>query len=319
MKKISVLVLLVVFGFTSISAVNGLNFNQTDLTSETDVPETEEVSEYIALLESYINEGPDVFGSITELESDLVEYTYKLVITVQEELYEIYYNADEFDILSGMVVFDGINYDIQLPVVDDSDEEEELEEDDETTLFFLAVNGEDVIEISYTIEENEVEVEIMSIITGEENESCLKIEFEEDEFELKVVRNGIQMTFSEETEEELVSYQLIYHNGPLKVIVSAEPSVDDLGNVVYEYEEIIKDGRFGIGIGRPENPGKSNESRGLKLGLMDREHEESGFGNTPNGNAYGRYRNRDFDDDDELEEQEESEDEVEETDDDDMI
>lgn len=322
MKKISILVLTLVFGFTSIGAVNGLSINQTDISFETEVPEVEEVSEYQLLLEAYINEGSEAFGSITELDSDLEGYTFKLVITIEDELYEIYYNIDEFDVVTGIVVFEGVNYDIQLPIEEEADEEDELdsdfeepEEDEEVSLYFLALSSDGSIEITYIIEENEVEVNIISIIAGEKNESCLKIEDEEDEFELKVVRNGIQMTFSEETEEALVSYQLVYHNGPLKVIVTAKPSLDELGNVIYDYEEIVKDGRFGIGIGRPENPGKSNESRGLKLGLMDRDAEESDFGNIPNGNAYGRYRNRNFDDDEIIEDEIEAE----ETDNDDMI
>lgn len=262
MKKLIAVVGIMVLGLS----LNGVKVNAEDSL------ETEEQSEYVTLLETFIESGAEAFAFVGFEESDLEGYEFKLVISIEEALYEVYYNVDDLGQAEGIIIFDNVEYTIQ-PNGEADPAHAPL--NDESALVFVAVNGEDSIQIVYTTCEDLFTTSVKTQVTvaGEVTNTHLSIKEDEGEYRLRISEKSEMLEFKAVTEDEAIIYTLTYRNGPESIIVTATPVTDEEGNMYYEFSEIIKTPSYGTG--RPENPGKSEESNGLKLGHMMQNKGES--------------------------------------------
>mgnify|MGYP000877037857 CR=1 FL=1 len=252
--------------------------------------ELDEVNVYMDRLRVFMDEGTEGFGSITTTESDNPLYDSKLVFTVNELNFIIYYTTDEITgDITGLIIVDGIEYVMEAytefsedpetgeGVIEEDDDEldgEETTEDEldaeepnedsnneESKMVMVATNGEDSIKVTYKSEKEDGEetlkfhmVETRAMI---EREIKLKIKSEDDSYKVTVEEDGNEYSFKRNIEEGKVIYSLKYDVDGVKGEVKINETTDENGNVSYQY--------------RIRENGKDSE---VEKGKPDKEHEE---------------------------------------------
>jgi hypothetical protein len=240
-------------------------------TDETELEgELDDVNVYLDKLRAFIENGPEGFGSIATEASDRAEYEFKMTITVQEDVYVLYYNIDATTMaIDGLFVIEGVEYAIEgVNRLEDStefaddDDDDDMDEDDEDEeeefeqeMTLIARNGEDVITITYEAErdasENTVEFRIEQVIGGVESEIEIEISEEADEYSIEIYDNGNYYEFSRELEDGETVYELEYEVDGVEGEVTIYVSVNELGETVYTYE-IEEEGREARSIDRKD-------------------------------------------------------------------
>lgn len=217
----------------------------------------EEVNQYMEQLKVFMHEGTDNFGKVTETESDLPEYEFKLEFVVQGEVYVIYYNVDaETGDYSGVIIINDVTYELEAAIVEEeqnpedtepsnTEEEPKQEENKETAELkhkfrLTARNGEDFVSITYKkeIEEGETTLKFhMYEYKNEiERELQMKITHEENEMKIKIESEGKEFTFKRNVEEGETVYKLKYKIGETKGEVKIIETEDEFGELHYRYQ-----------------------------------------------------------------------------------
>ena len=257
-----------------------LRLSNTDTGTDTDTSPTTEVEEeldqvniYLDKLKSFMSNGTEQFGSITEQVSDNELYSKMIVISVDSEEFVLYYNIDVLsNEITGIFILDGVEYqvvaqndladaeDFEADIDDDEDDELDKDEDDEDDeldkdeddeedeieygMELVATNGTDSITIKYEVEieddENSQEFMIVKDIAGIVSELSIEIEQEEDEFKLSI-NDGNLYEFKVELEDDETEYKLEYEVDGVKGEIKITEYINELGETVYEYE-IEEDG-----------------------------------------------------------------------------
>lgn len=215
---------------TTLLAFTPTRLSNTEETTMEIETELDEVNIYMDKLKSFIENGPDQFGTIVPENSDRVEYSEKLTITVGEEVYVLYYNIDILSQeITGIFVVGTIEYDITATNSledsaslgkddDDFDEENKgnsedpLEDDDDDLEEENKENSEDPSKDDDDLEEeNKKNSEDLS----ENDEDDGEEDDNQDETEYKMVLiatnglNTIKITYKLETEENEVSQKFV--------------------------------------------------------------------------------------------------------------
>lgn len=143
---------------------------------------------------------------------------------------------------------------------DDLDTEEETEFEEETKMTLIATNGDDSIRIIYKTETSEDEEEakfyIHKTIDGVTTVTTLKIEQEENEYKVQIKEDGNTFTFKREIEEEnVIEYKLQYHIDGINGMVKITETVDEDGNITYEYHIVEAGKEATIERGEPKSHG----------------------------------------------------------------
>ena len=181
---------------------------ETEIEGELDI-----VNEYMDMLQDFMDNGTDSFGSAVESLSDNPLYALMITFNVNEEVYTIYYNIDPVTLeISGILLMGDVEYEIvvtnslsdndDLDEDDDDDEDPDVDTDDEDP----DVDTDDEDPDADTEEDDE----------DEDNDSE---EGNQEETEQKMVLtayngdNFVQVTYKIETDDEetetkftLVSY-----------------------------------------------------------------------------------------------------------------
>ncbi len=108
----------------------------TELEDETEVEdELDEINQYVDLLKAFMENGATDFASITDEVSDRLEYDNKISITVDEDVYVLYYSISNTNQITGIFVIGDQEYQIQASnYLEDSDEfeqDDDFDDDDE--------------------------------------------------------------------------------------------------------------------------------------------------------------------------------------------
>lgn len=230
--------------------------------------ELTEVNEYLEQLKVFMDNGSDSLASVNDVTSDDENYENKLEFTVNEEVFQIYYNVLETGDYEGYMIIGDVTYGLEVEVdpevvslepmsdeeveddteVDQEEEVEEeadLEEDTVEIIRLTAYNGDDFVEITYvketTEEETELKFYMLESKAGVEREVLLKFSYEEDEFKVTIKTDGEEYTFKTETEENATVYMLRYRIGDTKGFVKIIEVINEQGETVYHYQ-IKEDG-----------------------------------------------------------------------------
>lgn len=140
---------------------------------------------------------------------------------------------------------------------DDEVDTEDDEEETESKMMLIARNGEDTIKIMYKTEveedESTTKFDMEQTIAGVTKNVSLKISMEDDEYKVDIQDGQDSFTFKQETEEDgEVEYKLSYNVDGVSGTVKITETVDENGELVYEYK--IKEGGRNRDVqrGRPE-------------------------------------------------------------------
>jgi len=186
-----------------------------------------------------------------------VEYTFEVVDNMREYEYEVEekneykndtdnssngngkQNDDEEDDEIDQESDDELDDELDDEVEDEQDDE--LDDETETKMMLIARNGDDYIKIMYKTETDEEEVstkfDMEQSIGGVVKHISLKIEIEEDEYKVRVVDGENTYTFKQETEEDgVIEYKLEYEVDGVKGFVKIIETIDENGDVIYEYK-----------------------------------------------------------------------------------
>ncbi|MDC7243570.1 MAG: hypothetical protein PQJ44_06505 [Sphaerochaetaceae bacterium] len=319
--------------------------------------EMETVNEYFTMLKGFIENGPENFGQV-QTETSLREgFQYQLTIQVDSYHYVLYYNINSLAEMTGLLVIDGVEYEITVvsnmsdfldlgqgeqvttevtttdeitteeattteevmttdevtteeatiaptteveteaptttepaadtttteapttfddssgassqsfntdqPLIqllsdddDDFEDEEETEFDDEDEteiddedefddseqmMVLIATNGEDVIKLTYKVEEEDSESQtkltVEKTIAGVTSEVEIKIIVEDNEYKVKVDDGVAKYSLKAETEDDgSASYKIQYSIGEVDGQIKVIETTDEFGNTVYEYQ-----------------------------------------------------------------------------------
>ncbi len=127
---------------------------------------------------------------------------------------------------------------------DDSEEgnqEEDLDDEEtEQKMVLMAYNGDDFVKVIYKVETDDEETEtkftLESNIAGVTREVFMKISIEEDEYKITIEEDENEYTFKREVEDEETTYKLKYKVNGVEGEVKIIETVNDLGEIVYEYK-----------------------------------------------------------------------------------
>lgn len=142
---------------------------------------------------------------------------------------------------------------------DDVDTEDDEDEESETKMMLIAHNGDDSIKIMYKTETEEdeqtIKFDMEQTIGGVTKNIFLKISTEEDEYKIDIIDGDDSFTFKQEVEDEgVIEYKLTYNVNGVSGTVKITETVDENGEVVYEYK-IQEGGRNkSLERGRPDMP-----------------------------------------------------------------
>jgi hypothetical protein len=254
--------------------------------NETDEPtiydEIEDINVYVDRLKVFIESGTEDFGNIQAQVSDNPDYMFEINITIEGNLYVLYYNIDETGTLSGEMVIGEETYELtvlenkledknELDVDDDDidtddeaddeldtedsdhdddendvDTEEDSDDENEVKMTLLATNGENTIRVKYKAETEENEsktvIEMEKNMNGVESFSSIEIKEEENEYKVTVREDGLELQFKAENEDGETEYKLTYSNEGVEGEIRIKAEYNEEGELVYRYQ-IREDGK----------------------------------------------------------------------------
>lgn len=243
--------------------------------------EMDEVNVYMDRLKLFINDGTDSLGSVETTTSEREEYENKLVFSVEEESFELHYNVSELTgEITGILLVGDVEYTISATedfeedsetgeaILEDDDETdlededdeadvEDDEEENESKMVLVAVNGDDSIKVTYKLEQEEdestVKFHLLETISGVEREIKMKMVSEEDHYKITVEDEDGKYTFKQNGDEDGVTmYKLEYDINGTKGQVMIRETVNENGELEYEYRIQEKGQNKTIRRGRPE-------------------------------------------------------------------
>lgn len=241
------------------STMNMSYTNLSDATSETDSllieSELDEVNIYFNKLKVFMENGVESVLNVSEQTSTMEGYDYEITYTIEDESYTIYYSliesteeADEDDDdddesefqLTGLMVIDGVNYELEGASETEEDEHE---------MWFETIdqeNSDNYVRVEIANEDGEQKFEIETTINGITKEAEIKFEQEDNEtkVELELVQNGQESyyEFKKEVEDNETIYKFEYEINGVEGEVKVTEEVDADGNTTYQYE-IEEDGK----------------------------------------------------------------------------
>ena len=119
--------------------------------------------------------------------------------------------------------------------------------DSERKMVLIARNGDNYIEMTYKVEneedETETKFEMESFINGVENEIVIKIENEKDEYKVEIEDGDNYYEFKKEFEDEGIEYKLEYQVNGVEGEIKITETTDEFGETVYIYE-IDEEGKY---------------------------------------------------------------------------
>lgn len=148
--------------------------------------------------------------------------------------------------------------DVDTEEEDDTEDDVDTEDDEnETKMMLIAHNGEDTIKIMYKTEveddETTTKFDMEQTIAGVTTNIALKISIEEDEYKVDIQDGEDSFTFKQETEEDgVVEYKLTYNVDGVSGTVKITESVDENGELVYDYKISEGNRQKDIQRGRPD-------------------------------------------------------------------
>jgi hypothetical protein len=193
----------------------------------------------------------DVSGEMTGIiVIDSVEYTFEVIDNMREykfgeqeknEHREQNTNNDDDEVDTEDDELDEDD-DVDTEDADEVDiEEEDDDQESETKMMLIARNGDDSIKIMYKTETEEdeqtIKFDMEQTIAGVTKNVFLKISTEEDEYKIDIIDGEDTFTFKQEVEDEgVIEYKLTYNVNGVSGTVKITETVDENGDVVYEYK-----------------------------------------------------------------------------------
>lgn len=196
---------------TSTEVTDTTEPNQSTFTFESEI---DEVNFYFDKLKVFMNEGLEDALVVSEQASSLPEFENELTYTIEGVTYNIYYNLiqtsedneDEDEIefeLTGILVIDGVTYDIIG--------EKEIEDDEEEFWFKTATKDKDnYVKVEIETESDEVEYKIEKKVDGVVEKVSLKFEEEDNETKVKLKLQQDKLASSYEFKKEVENNETIY-------------------------------------------------------------------------------------------------------------
>ena len=185
------------------TAASFYQLNDENLDTETELDsELDEVNIYLDKLKVFIENGTDSFGNIVVQESDNELYNNKIVFTINEEEYILYYNVQLTDgTIVGEFVIGDTTYEIEgYTTLNDMDEMEVNNEEDQDDEDQDDLDTEDQDDLD-TEDQDDLDTEDQDDLDTEDQEE----QEEQEEKMVLIARNGdnvIQITYEIETDEE---------------------------------------------------------------------------------------------------------------------
>lgn len=196
-----------------------------------------EVNVYFERLKFFLDEGVKGF-EVQEKASSREGYEIELNYNVDGEPYTIYYNKDVDNRLSGLLIYNQMEFELV------GDIESEVEEYEVKFKAIDNTNQGNWIEIELETEderdEYEFEMEMKMVINGAYKEVKMdySIEYDEESIELEIYDNNrlSKYEFEKERENDRVVYQFEYEVDNVKGEVKVLETVDETGKPVYRYK-----------------------------------------------------------------------------------
>ncbi|MCD4826651.1 MAG: hypothetical protein K8Q99_02570 [Acholeplasmataceae bacterium] len=217
------------------------------LSSQTSQTPIDPIVPYLEMAERFITIG-DGFN-ITEIESDLAEYTNKsifktITLTHSAITYTMYYNITSSTIendeenyqMEGILIYGQKTYQIQGS--------KEIEDDEEIIEFKSLIDDDNYVESKYEIDKDETKFSFKTVVNSiTVEESVVEIEKENDKIEIKlefingVDRRVYEFTYEEKNEQAILSinYETIIKgiekDGEIEVYIITDPLTN---NTIYK-------------------------------------------------------------------------------------
>ncbi|MFK5883198.1 MAG: hypothetical protein QM489_02540 [Candidatus Izemoplasma sp.] len=241
--------------FTTVS-YDFLALGDEDLVIE---DELDEVNIYLEQLKVFMDDESNPMSTITVTESDLEEYDTLIKYSMDGEEYTIYFRLDP-DTLEfvGLLIFNDIEFDLTGFTSLEYHERTQANDNPEATeepndinpsnveageivekMVLRATNGDDYIEMVYLVDNDDAEIKTIfnmkKSIDGVESQSSIKIFEDEDGLQVKVDDGENFYNFKKEIGEDETVYQLNYRVDGTVGIIRITETVDEFGEVSYEY------------------------------------------------------------------------------------
>jgi len=209
--------------------------NETEFESRFD-----EYHQYFHMLKVFLE--PDYFKNAASIvESDKEGYGSKLIFESDDVAYTLYMNVED-DEVTGLLYVNKNEYTLSGTFE---------EEEDEFSLELYASSGENYIDIRYDSEfgtETESTYYIESMINGMYEEKEIKVSHEEDEYKVEMEKTDSSFELKYEFDDGQYVYKLIYEINDQEGEVLITETVNELGEIVYQYR--IKEGDISREIDR---------------------------------------------------------------------
>lgn len=226
---------------TLIASSFQVNNNQMMFLNTTNETEFEgkfdEYHQYFNMLKVFLE--PDYFKNNAELlESDIEEYSSKLLFEADGVNYILYMNVDEETVIGLLYVNDNV-YDLSGTFE---------EENEEFSLELYASSGDNYININYDSEfgsETESTYYVESMINNEYAEKEIKVSHESDEHKVEMENTTSSFELTYEFDDGQYVYKLSYEINDQAGEVLITETINEFGDIIYHYQitegEISKD------------------------------------------------------------------------------
>ena len=207
-------------GVASNNLVKLSDTDETEIETELDL-----VNEYMDRLKEFMDNGTASFGNVSQQLSDNPDYQFMLTFTVNEEVFNIYYNVDIVtQEISGIMLIGDVEYVIEVSnTLSDS---HELDDEDESNDIDQEDNGDIDQEDNGDINQEDPSSAADDTVDSESAATKTDDEKENDDDTVDTEDEDHDDLDSEDTEEKMV---LTAYNGEdyVKVIYKVETSVDE--------------------------------------------------------------------------------------------
>lgn len=195
------------------------------------------VNIYLDKLKVFMDDGFDSISIDDDVASDNPEYDFMFSYSVEGELFKIYYNFnEETGVSEGILIANDVTYDLEIE--DNLTESESL--DTKRNIILNAVNGDNSITIDFEIKTDEdgskEYLEVTKNIEGIESIVTIEIKDNEDTFKVSITDGDNSYDFKVETTDEVSHYKLNYIVDGVIGTAKITESVNEDGDLVYDYK-----------------------------------------------------------------------------------
>lgn len=240
-------------GITQLSFIQEVKSPATSIEDRLDL-----INIYVDKLKSFIASGTVEFSNIEELSSDRLEFEHMIKVIVDSDEYLLYYNEDlETHDVSGLFIFDGVEYVIQaensISTSNDSDDS-----DIKHHMKLIAREGSNSIVVEYEMKEEDNETKqtfsIFKNINGVVDKLGIEIKTEDEDYVLVLTEDENEYKFKlDEEDEGQQAYKLDYKIDGTKGKVRIIESVNESGETVYIYRIQERSVKIDIEMEDPDN------------------------------------------------------------------